>query len=91
MVTLLPNQDIQSLIEELKHLQEALPEQARVLKSLLDQIARQEKTASKKPLNPQQYARAKERLGSLVSQLRAMALQLEKHPETVKFLEWRGK
>ncbi|MBI4150261.1 hypothetical protein HY488_02555 [Candidatus Woesearchaeota archaeon] len=40
MVTILPNEDIQALVEELNHIQENLPEQARVLKSLLDQIAR---------------------------------------------------
>lgn len=91
MVTLLPNKDVQALIEELDHIQNALPEQARVLRGLLDQIARHEKTAKKTPVGAQQYQRAKERLANLVQQLRSAAMQLEKHPETVKFLEWRSK
>lgn len=93
MVTILPNSDVQALLEELDYLQETLPEQARVLRSLFDQIVRHEKMTSlkKKTMSAQQYLRAKERLSNLIQQLQATAAKLGKHQESVAFLEARSR
>ncbi|GEM_PF-3920623 len=92
MVTILPNEDVQNLLDELRSIQEALPEQARVLRSLIDQISRHEKMAvKKKDISPQQYQRAKERLSNLTQQLQTASVKLTKHQDTAAFLDARSR
>ncbi len=92
MVTILPRDDVEALIEELSMMQEKLPEQARVLRLLLDQISRHEKMAAKKnDVGQQQYQRAKDRLQNLIQQLQGMSVRLGKHTDTIHFLEARSR
>ena len=92
MVTILPNEDVQNLLDELQYIQETLPEQARVLRSLIDQISRHEKMAAKrKDISQQQYQRAKERLNNLTQQLQTASAKLAKHQDTAAFLDARSR